>query len=346
MKKFLLPESGNFYKANLHSHSTLSDGNLTPEEMKKAYKDRGYSIIAFTDHNIMIDHSDLKDDDFLPLRGYEVDITENLPDVPFKFKRTCHLCFIALDEDNYTQVCWHRKKYHHPKNVVNNVDKVVFDENEPDYERDYSPEKINEMIRIAREHGFFVTYNLPSWSLESYPEYTAYEGMNAYEIYNSVERHGHWDHTPHVYDDLLRTGHKIYCIAADDNHNGGRLDSKTDTSFKGFTMIKADKLDYRTITKALEDGNFYATTGPEIYSLYFEKDDEGARVHIKCSDAERIVLNTGIRAAAIKYAYDTPINEATFTVESDFKYIRITVEDASGKYAHTNAYFTDELFAE
>ena len=24
------------YKANLHSHSTLSDGNLTPEEMKEA----------------------------------------------------------------------------------------------------------------------------------------------------------------------------------------------------------------------------------------------------------------------------------------------------------------------
>ena len=34
MKKYLLPETGNFYKANLHSHSTVSDGTLTPAEMK------------------------------------------------------------------------------------------------------------------------------------------------------------------------------------------------------------------------------------------------------------------------------------------------------------------------
>ncbi len=346
MKKFLLPENGNFYKANLHSHSNLSDGCFTPEEMKKAYKDRGYSIIAFTDHNIMIDHSDLKDDDFLPLRGFEIDVTEDLPDVTFKHKRTCHICFIALDEDNYTQVCWHRKKYHHPKNVINNVDKAIFDENEPDFERYYSPERINEIIKIAREHRFFVTYNHPSWSLESYPEYTAYEGMNAYEIYNAAEVHGYLDHTPHVYDDLLRTGHRIYCIATDDNHNCGVLGAKNESAFKGMTMIKADSLDYRTITKALEDGNFYASTGPEIYSLYFEKDDEGARVHVKCSDAERIRFNTGMRVAACRHAIDGPLTAATFKVEPDFKYIRITIEDASGKCAHTNAYFTDELFAE
>jgi len=42
MRKYLLPESGNFYKANLHCHSTLSDGNLTREQLKKAYMDKGY----------------------------------------------------------------------------------------------------------------------------------------------------------------------------------------------------------------------------------------------------------------------------------------------------------------
>ena len=32
MKKHLLPEKGNYYKANLHVHTTISDGSLTPEE--------------------------------------------------------------------------------------------------------------------------------------------------------------------------------------------------------------------------------------------------------------------------------------------------------------------------
>ena len=31
MKHYILPKDGNFYRANLHCHSTLSDGSLTPE---------------------------------------------------------------------------------------------------------------------------------------------------------------------------------------------------------------------------------------------------------------------------------------------------------------------------
>ena len=46
MHKYLLPEKGKFYKANLHSHSTVSDGHWTPEEMKQRYMEKGYSIIA------------------------------------------------------------------------------------------------------------------------------------------------------------------------------------------------------------------------------------------------------------------------------------------------------------
>ena len=34
------------YKANLHSHSNLSDGELTPEQLKEAYKSHGYSILS------------------------------------------------------------------------------------------------------------------------------------------------------------------------------------------------------------------------------------------------------------------------------------------------------------
>ena len=63
MRKYLLPDSGNFYKANLHVHTTVSDGQMTPEEIKRIYKEHGYSIVAFTDHEIMIPHTDLADDD-------------------------------------------------------------------------------------------------------------------------------------------------------------------------------------------------------------------------------------------------------------------------------------------
>ena len=40
MKKYLLPEGGNFYKANLHCHSNVSDGALSPAELKKIYMEK------------------------------------------------------------------------------------------------------------------------------------------------------------------------------------------------------------------------------------------------------------------------------------------------------------------
>ena len=47
MKKYLIPEEGKFYKANLHCHTTISDGKMTPEEVKEYYKDHGYSVVVF-----------------------------------------------------------------------------------------------------------------------------------------------------------------------------------------------------------------------------------------------------------------------------------------------------------
>ena len=64
--RVLLPENG-FYKANLHSHTTVSDGALTPEEAKKAYQAEGYSIVAFTDHRQYCKHEELDDDRFLSI---------------------------------------------------------------------------------------------------------------------------------------------------------------------------------------------------------------------------------------------------------------------------------------
>ena len=38
------------YKANLHSHTTNSDGGYTPEELIQIYAENAYDVLAFTDH--------------------------------------------------------------------------------------------------------------------------------------------------------------------------------------------------------------------------------------------------------------------------------------------------------
>ena len=105
MKKYLLPETGKFYKANLHCHTSMSDAKYTPEEVKQEYMEKGYSIVGYTDHNVLVDRSHLSDENFLALNGFEMDFY--LPD----YSKVCHICFIALEPDNVTQICYHRTKY-------------------------------------------------------------------------------------------------------------------------------------------------------------------------------------------------------------------------------------------
>ena len=50
---------GRFYRGKLHTHSTRSDGLLSPEAVVAAYQQAGYDFVALTDH-------------FLPRYGFPV----------------------------------------------------------------------------------------------------------------------------------------------------------------------------------------------------------------------------------------------------------------------------------
>ena len=332
MKKYLLPESGQFYKANLHCHTKVSDGAMTPEEVKKHYMAQGYSIVAYTDHDVLLDHSDLAEENFLPLNGFEAEINEKGRPLGVTHK-TCHLCFVAKEPGNVKMPFYHRSKYMIGAGEQYRAE-IQFDESQPDYEREYTAECINGMIRMGKDAGFFVTYNHPCWSLEGYPDYMRYEGMDAMEILNyGCWAAGYMEYNPRVYDDMLRGGKRVFAIAADDNH-------ATADACGGWIMVKAEKLDYKTVTDAIARGEFYASTGPEIHELWFED----GYVHIKTSEAARIVCNYGLRKGrCVQNADGTPVTEAVFSVEPYCGYFRITVMDERGRTADTNACFVDDL---
>ncbi len=335
MKKYLLPETGQFYKANLHSHSTVSDGTLSPAEMKALYKSRGYAVLACTDHEIMVPHHDLTDEDFVMLTGFELGFDEGWrPN--FLHARVCDLCMIALDPENDVQPCFNRTYFSDEKRAL-----IHFDETEPDFIKEYNADCINEAIRIAREKGFFVTYNHPKWSLERYEQYTKYKGMNAMEICNySSFIDGYDEYNGGVYDDLLRQGKRIFAIGTDDNHNRRDPKGRMWDSFGAFTMIKADSLDYRSITNALVKGNFYASQGPEIHGLWLEDDV----LHVECSPADKVVCTVDQRRCMSRYGENgAPATHVTFELKPDDVYFRVTVIDGHGLHADTNAYFTDEV---
>lgn len=340
MRKYLLPEKGNLYKANLHSHSTVSDGTLTPEEMKKAYMEKGYSIIAYTDHEVLFTHNGLSDENFLALNGSEISV-ESLPDENGLFK-VCHLSIIAKDKNNDKQVCFHPNYLWWFSDEV--VEKFVNEKKYVGeyYNRVYSADGVNDMIKIAKENGFFVTYNHIGWSKETLSFVSALENLDGFEVFNyGAYLDGLNPYCGALYDDLLLQGKRMLPIAADDNHNLKPADDVAYDSFGGFTYIKAPDLSYESVISAMENGDMYASTGPVIKSLYFED----GRYYIETSPVREIFMRTGVRhGGRVAATNASGITEGVFDGMDNDVYVRFVAVDFSGNIAETRAYELKDFY--
>ncbi len=334
MKNWLLPENGRYFKANMHCHSTLSDGKYTIEQLKEVYKRYGYSIIAFTDHNVLIDHSDMNDENFMAITGYEMDVNDERGDRSYNHTPCTHICFYSKDPHNTKMPCFNPMYINDSHADLRAVQQYT---GTPDYVRNYK--NVNDMIEKTCKEGFLACYNHPTWSEQDFPDYSAIKGVFAMEIYNhSCYVAGYPEINDHCYDDMLRRGNKLFCIASDDNHDRFPEGSPRWDSCGGFIMIKAEKLEYGTIMAALERGDFYASTGPEIYDLW----TEGEEVHIRCSPVEKIAYTTYGRHTVVATGEKKgdKITEAVLTVSGLYdRYGRITIYDGAGHYAWTRAYF-------
>ncbi len=337
MRQYLIPKDGAFYKANLHSHSNLSDGRLSPEEMKAEYKKRGYSVLAVSDHDFLRRHNELTEEDFLLLTAYEINIKDESPDIPYCLKKVIDLNLLAKDPEARKHVGFH------PQTVQWLVDKGVLtqaDVNAAEYvgelrDMEFSVENINKIIKSANENGFLVTINHPMYSLVDFREYSGFQDAWAIEVYNhSCSVTYGSDDSENMFEDMLRNGKPLFAIATDDNHN------HIEDSFGGFTVIKAKSLDYASVIDALEKGHFYASTGPEIKELYLED----GMVHLKCSGAREVSMLTFGRKGCRCASNDGSLLEsAVFRIEEDMKYVRFRVVDSQGRKAYTNAYYIEGL---
>ena len=333
--KILLDKNKKFYRGNMHCHSNLSDGYFSPEELKKLYKDMGYSFLAITDHEHINNNSYLDDEDFITLTSAEFAIKQFPAESTMKnFEmKVCHLNCYAKKQDNDYTFCYNSVADHFCKPER----RALINRPNEEYERVYGHEGISAFIKDANENGFFVTYNHPRWSLENYADYSGYEGLWAVEIYNhACAVDGLYEYDINVLDDMLRDGKRVLASCGDDNHNkGGNLLQ----SFGASVYVNAEGLSYENIINGLLAGEFYSSMGPMIYSLYVED----GKVHVECSDAKRICYSTRGRRVKAVNAADGYINEAEFEIRDQDGYFRIEIIDEKGQRANTQAYFVEEI---
>ena len=338
MKKYLLKNVGNFYKANLHVHTTVSDGSMSPEEIKRIYMEKGYSVVAFTDHEVMVPHPELTDEHFVALTSIEIS-TNNRADCDFSFAKTYHLNIYSPDENKN---CFNT--FDKGKMWLNHSYQYITDEQESvQYNRVYDVDDVNKVIKMANDEGCLVSYNHPVWSLQNYSDYSCLKGLWGIELYNTgCARNGYFD-TAQPFDDLLRKGERVFPLATDDAHH-------LRDCFGGYVMIGAENLTYNSIFNALKNGDFYASTGPEFFEISFEN----GTVKIVTSPVSFIGISTDNRHLFSKRDEENLLTEVEFDIGwhldmekqgiNENPFIRVTLVDEKGNCAYSRAYFIDELY--
>ncbi len=315
-RKDLIPREGTFYKANLHCHSTHSDGRLTPRQLKELYQSNGYRILAYTDHNVLNYFKELNDPGFLVLCGYEADCT--IDDCGSGFAKTCHLNAIARDPEKAVYIA--------PPEI-------------------YDIGGVNRMIEQMKAAGYLVNLNHPGWSAQEPEDFLNIRGCTAVEIYNTIcELLSNDGDSRLFYSIMLKHGQKLFCIAADDNHNFCRMPGRErwkDDVLGGWTMIRARELTYPEVIRAFEAGEFYCSTGPEIYAYYLENDT----LCLDCSPVSQVYLkSTAISVSARIISSKDDITHAEFDLSSASPaskepFVRIEIKDSLQKTAFTNPLF-------
>ena len=334
MKKHLIPVDRNFYKANMHCPSDWSDGKTTVEDLKKLYKEQGYSVLAITDHEGLFYHSELDDPDFLTIPALEYEFNEAHGE-NFDNWIVCHLCIYKKDKSDIYQIGIDPEWIHPKFRWMNDPSLKKLAVSKGDILcKEHTPENINLAIKRLRDEGFIVTYNHPRWSMEDYSVYMQYEGMNNLEIFNTASYiEGHDDDNGVVFDDMLRGGKRVFCVAADDNHNTAHM-------FGGFFMIAAESLEYDKIIDAFEKGEFYASRGPLIEDIYVENNVFTVKTS---TPAKSVRFHTGTRHIGCVTAKEGDLFEAKFMLHDDDVYVRAEIFDKDGNKAYTQAYFLAEF---
>ncbi len=313
-----LKKENPYFKGNVHTHTTISDGGFPPEKTAKLYKEAGYDFLALSDHDIYGRHDELNSNDFIVLPAMEKgkmapDASLNLgfhmsaiedPTVDVK-ERYSHL-------DDFSK----RSKWEGLATIQN---------------------KINEM----KEKGNIVIYNHPEWSMHTYDMLDQLDGYFALEIYNhGTEFNASGSYGTSFWDYLLRKGRRVFGIASDDAHFHWTNTAITD-HFGGWIMVQADKLAHGDIITALKEGRYYSSSGPEIYDYYVQNGE----VTVTCSECKFIEFKAYPERGNIFFNRDaSPLTEAHLTIKKEMTYIRVECVDYDGNMAYSNPIFIDDLY--
>lgn len=178
----MFQKEGNWYKGNLHTHTTESDGRKTKEEAIKLYREAGYDFLALTDH--WVESETMMQDGMLLLSGCEWD-TGDMVNHPIY-----HILGIGMEK----KVALERTNTYPAQLLIDAIHKA----------------------------GGIAILAHPMWSLTDPAKVLELEGLAGAEIFNSVSDsdfcNGRRADSSLYFDLWADKGKLVPCFANDDSH--------------------------------------------------------------------------------------------------------------------------------
>ena len=301
--------AGRFWRGNLHTHSTRSDGVLSPEEVCRRYRAEGYDFIALTDH-------------FVGRYGYPIVDTVPMRDANFTTILGAELHSGAMANGEL----WHILAVGLPADFAPS--------NSPDFVPIAGQETGPEIAARAVAAGAFVAIAHPQWSGLTLNDARTITAAHAVEIYNHGCAAGCDRPDGAAIADLLLTeGRRLTLIATDDAHF-----SEPD-HFGGWVMVKSPENTPEALLSALKSGHFYATQGPELKNVQIIDDH---LVIESSAVVSAMALGHGTGAKAVHGMSMTQAKVPLARLNNS-PWVRAVVIDAAGKRAWSNPIWRDDL---
>ena len=293
---------GKFWRGNLHTHSTRSDGVLDPGEVCRRYKAEGYDFIALTDH-------------FVGLYDYPITDTTEFRDDTFTTILGAELHSGAMDNGSL----WHILAVGLPAGFAPS--------NSPDFRPVPDQETGPQLAARARDAGAFVAIAHPEWSCMTENDARSLTAAHAVEIYNhscAVEVDRPRGFT--TLDYLLNQGRKLTLCATDDAHFSGP------DHFGGWVMVKSETNTPDALLAALKAGHHYASQGPEIHDVTVEDD------HVTVVSSAVVNVSVVGNGPGAAYVHGNAMTRTRLNISrlTNSPWIRISVTDRAGKCAWLN----------
>ncbi len=302
MNQTLFDAPGRFYKGNLHTHSTLSDGVLSPQDVCLRYADRGYDFISLTDHFVgrfdypITDTTRMRTKNFTTILGAELHSGAN------SAGELWHILAVGLPAD-------------------------FAPSNTPTFQPRDDQETGPQIAQRAADAGAFVAIAHPHWSALTEADARSLQAAHAVEVYN----HGCDVECDRGYglqtlDTLLNEGRRVTLCATDDAHFA------TPDHFGGWVMVKATDNDPDLLLDALKQGHHYSSQGPDFHNILWTDDE----VTIECSAVNSVTVQ-GRGSGTSQIVGDT-LTRVTLPLGrvASSPWARISLIDAKGKRAWSN----------